>query len=123
MVELTKCKGTKVEPAINIQIVNPKLESSSQQKQVKVIDQTENAKEIQVLARGLHELHKTIKQRAGDVAVLKGFLKDAAAITKDMTVEESINKIIAGESARVKSEDKRITLLEAFSIEDKEAKK
>jgi len=92
-------------------------------KLIKINDQAENAKEIIVLLRTLHELYKNIKKRANDIGSLKNIRNGNIFLPKDQLIDDTFAKLQAAEYARIKTEEKKISIIETFSVEEKEIKK
>jgi hypothetical protein len=92
-------------------------------KALKILDTFEHAKEIQTLFRAFHEIWRTLRQRAVDIAFLQNIMNGSILIPKEQTMDDVVNKITASEAARVKMENKKIELLAVFYVEERETKK
>ena len=93
-----------------------------QNKLFTIVDQNESNKEATLVTRALHEFYKILKRRAADVAIIKGLISECGGnISRGQ--EETLNKIVVRETARVQNEGKKLAVLELFLVEDKELKK
>jgi len=104
-------------------LVGPVNTPEIRMKALKISDTFEHSKEIQTLFRAFHEIWRTLRQRAVDIALLRGIVDGSNLIPKEQTMDDVVNKIIASETARVKIENKKIELLAVFYVEERETKK
>lgn len=104
-------------------LVGPVSTAEVRIKALRIADAFENAKEIQTLFRAFHEIWRTFRQRAVDIALLQSIVDGTSLLPKEQTMEDVCNKIAASELTRVKIEHKKIELLAVFYVEEKETKK